>query len=60
MSYSHIADMIMLGITGDRLTAEILSIRLARMFIMCTEYSERIYAKESEALSVPKYKKIDR
>ena len=50
-----ITDMTMPGITGDRLTKEILKIRPHMPIILCTGYSERISAKETAALGVRKY-----
>jgi CheY-like chemotaxis protein len=44
----NITDMTMPGMTGDRLTTEILPIRPEMLVIMCTGYIERISAKESE------------
>ncbi|MBT3259842.1 MAG: response regulator, partial [Deltaproteobacteria bacterium] len=50
-----ITDMTMPRMTGDRLTQEILAIRPEIPVIICTGYSERISAKEAEALGVSKY-----
>jgi CheY-like chemotaxis protein len=41
--------------TGDRLTAEILTIRPEMPVIICTGYSERMSEKDAEALGVRKY-----
>ena len=46
--------MTMPGMTGDKMTTEILSIRLKMLAIMFTGYNERISAKESEALGACK------
>jgi PAS domain S-box-containing protein len=50
-----ITDMTMPRMTGDRLTKEILAIRPEMLVIICTGYSERMSAKEAEALGARKY-----
>jgi CheY-like chemotaxis protein/anti-sigma regulatory factor (Ser/Thr protein kinase) len=50
-----ITDMTMPRMTGNRLTQEILAIRPEIPVIICTGYSERMSAKEAEALGASKY-----
>jgi len=50
-----ITDMTMPKMTGDKLTKEILSIRPQLPVILCTGYSERVPAKDAEALGAAKY-----
>ena len=50
-----ITDMTMPRMTGDRLAAEILKIRPRMPVIICTGYSERMSAKNAEALGISKY-----
>jgi len=50
-----ITDMTMPHMTGDRLIKEILAIRPHMPTIICTGYSERMSAKEAEALGARRY-----